>query len=153
MERFSESLSVALRKARGERSQAEFARFLGFEHQATYQRYEQGRIPDADILYQMANRLGVTMEELLAGGKDLQLREGENIREECEVWKRRAQDAEQQLANLRGGLRSLLELTNPNPLPEPTAKNIGPDEAAARLGEAAVREVENPGIIYGRKKK
>ena len=69
MESFSKSFSESLKRLRGDRSQAEFARFLGIEHQATYQRYEAGRIPDGDVLYQMATRLGITMEDLLLGKK------------------------------------------------------------------------------------
>src|SRR6202044_3268177 len=55
------------KKARGDRSQAEFARFLGILSQATYQRYERGRVPDGMVLHQIATRLGVKMESLLSG--------------------------------------------------------------------------------------
>jgi transcriptional regulator with XRE-family HTH domain len=54
-----------LKTARGERSQAEFARFLGIKHQQTYQRYEAGQIPSGDVLHGIAIKLGVTMNELL----------------------------------------------------------------------------------------
>lgn len=96
METSSKLLSESLKKARGDRSQAEFARFLGIEHQATYQRYESGeRMPDADVLHQMAMRIGVTMEHLMTGSysKGSVLREsgiefsgGNYIREKCHLY-------------------------------------------------------------------
>lgn len=67
MENISQKFSEGLKRARGDRSQAEFARFLGIEHQATYQRYEAGRVPDGEVLHQIATRIGVTMEHLLTG--------------------------------------------------------------------------------------
>jgi len=39
----------------------------------------------------------------------IELREGEDLRGEVDVWKRRAKNAEKELADLRDGLRSLLE--------------------------------------------
>jgi len=72
MESFSKNFSEALRRARGDRSQAEFARVLGLDHQATYARYEKdGRIPSGEVLYQMASRIGISMEELLLGYKPI----------------------------------------------------------------------------------
>jgi transcriptional regulator with XRE-family HTH domain len=70
--------SEALKRLRGEVSQAEFARRLGIEHQATYQRYEAGRIPKAPELHRMATRIGVTVEDLLEGkveGKEVDVPE------------------------------------------------------------------------------
>lgn len=64
---FSELFSATLLKRRGKQSQADFARFLGIDHQETYSRYESGRIPKGEILYQLANKLGISMEELLTG--------------------------------------------------------------------------------------
>jgi transcriptional regulator with XRE-family HTH domain len=55
-----------LRAMRGGLSQAEFARFLGIPNQATYHRYESGRVPKAHILKQVASRLGITVDELLS---------------------------------------------------------------------------------------
>jgi transcriptional regulator with XRE-family HTH domain len=55
-----------LRTIRGDLGQAEFAKFLGIANQATYQRYESGRVPKVDILVQIAKRLGITLDELLA---------------------------------------------------------------------------------------
>jgi transcriptional regulator with XRE-family HTH domain len=60
----------ALKRARGSRSQAEFARLLGIPSQQTYQRYERGLIPAGDILHRIATRLGVTIDGLLRGGKE-----------------------------------------------------------------------------------
>ena len=60
--------SESLKKARGERSQADFTRFLGIKNQQTYQRYEDGkRLPNAAMIHQIANKLGVTVESLLTG--------------------------------------------------------------------------------------
>ena len=61
------NFSKALLKARGDRNQAEFARFLGLNSQQAYQRYEAGRIPKGDVLYRIACLLGTTMEALLLG--------------------------------------------------------------------------------------
>lgn len=55
-----------LKKLRGDRSKAEFARFLGVSA-PVYQRYEEGRIPRADTLSVIAERLGVTVRWLLNG--------------------------------------------------------------------------------------
>ena len=55
-----------LKAARGARSQAEFARLLGIKHQQTYQNYERGRIPKADVLQQIASRMSMTVEDLLS---------------------------------------------------------------------------------------
>ncbi len=46
-------------------SQAEFAKFIGVPNQATYQRYEAGRIPRPPVLHQIAIRLGIEVDELL----------------------------------------------------------------------------------------
>lgn len=62
---FSKILSANLRGARGNRSQAEFARILGIKHQQTYHNYEAGQPPKGDVLLQIARRLGTTCEKLL----------------------------------------------------------------------------------------
>ena len=59
--------SEGLKKARGTRSQADFARFLGIPSQQTYQRYEGGLIPAGDVIHRIASRIGIPMEELLTG--------------------------------------------------------------------------------------
>ena len=56
--------SGRLKKLRGDRSKAEFARFLGFLA-PVYQRYECGRIPSANNLSVIASRCSVTVEWLL----------------------------------------------------------------------------------------
>jgi transcriptional regulator with XRE-family HTH domain len=55
-----------LREAREKlgRSKAEMARFLGFSPQR-YQRYEDGRIPDAGTIMAISEHLGVTADWLL----------------------------------------------------------------------------------------
>ncbi len=63
--------SQSLRTARGARSQAEFARFLGIKHQQTYQAYEAGRVPDGETLYQIASKLDVSIQELVTGQRSL----------------------------------------------------------------------------------
>lgn len=63
------AFAAALIKARGNRSQAEFARLLEIPNQQTYQRYEKGLVPSGIILHQIATRLGVTVDQLLTGGK------------------------------------------------------------------------------------
>jgi transcriptional regulator with XRE-family HTH domain len=60
----AEIFSERLKTCRGKRSKADFSRFLGVSAQ-NYQRYESGRIPDADILLQIANRSGVPVGWLL----------------------------------------------------------------------------------------
>lgn len=49
---------------RGSRKKSDFARFLGTTPQ-NYQRYESGRIPDADILLEIASRCNVKVDWLL----------------------------------------------------------------------------------------
>jgi len=67
------NISKRLIEARGDRTQAEFARFLGIKNQVTLQRYETGeRTPNGIILYQIASRLGISMEELLLGSETAQ---------------------------------------------------------------------------------
>jgi len=68
-----------LKALRGKRSQAEFSRFLGIPNQVTYHRYENGRVPRAAVLQQIASRIGITVDELLTPissdrVKDIQLR-------------------------------------------------------------------------------
>ncbi|MBI4024829.1 MAG: helix-turn-helix transcriptional regulator [Verrucomicrobia bacterium] len=71
MENSSKKFGEMMRAYRGSRSQVEFARYLGIKNQATYFRYESGRIPKADILQAIANRIGITVDRLL--GRDLPL--------------------------------------------------------------------------------
>lgn len=66
-EKLEQQFSERLRKLRGKFSQAEFCRFLGLSSQATYARYEAGRIPSGEVLLQMASRIGITVDELLTG--------------------------------------------------------------------------------------
>lgn len=54
-----------LRLCRGELSQAEFARILGLPNQATYHRYEAGRIPKLETLCGLARRLGISLDQIL----------------------------------------------------------------------------------------
>jgi transcriptional regulator with XRE-family HTH domain len=46
-------------------SQAAFGRALGIQSQPTYLRYERGRVPNRDVLNQIASALGVTVDSLL----------------------------------------------------------------------------------------
>ncbi len=88
----SKSFSDALSKARGDRSQAEFARMLGIANQQTYQRYEAGLVPGGIVLYHIATRLGVTVDQLLTGGK---VHEGAKAlaSEKAVLWASELQDA------------------------------------------------------------
>jgi transcriptional regulator with XRE-family HTH domain len=63
----SANFSTALATARGNRTQAEFARYLGIPSQQTYQRYENGLIPSGKVLHQISRKLGVTVDSLLVG--------------------------------------------------------------------------------------
>ena len=54
---------------RGNRSQAEFAQFLGLSSQQTYRNYEAGRIPKPETLQQIAVKLHLDPTDLLS--KDL----------------------------------------------------------------------------------
>ena len=62
----AKNFAESLRSARGNRSQAEFARYLGIKHQQTYQAYESGRVPDGETLHQISLKLGVTIDALLS---------------------------------------------------------------------------------------
>jgi transcriptional regulator with XRE-family HTH domain len=66
------NFSAFLRRARGYRSQAEMARLLGLKNQQTYQRYEEGRVPKGQVLHQLANKLGVTVDQMLQNPPDAQ---------------------------------------------------------------------------------
>lgn len=63
---FVHVFSGNLRMLRAGRTQRVFAQLLGFENQATYHRYESGRVPRPNVLARIAYRLGVQVEELLA---------------------------------------------------------------------------------------
>ena len=65
---FLQNFSAALRRARGDRSQAEMARLLGIPNQQTYQRYEKGiNEPLASAAHAICSRLGVDFTRLLTG--------------------------------------------------------------------------------------
>ncbi|MCX6996509.1 MAG: helix-turn-helix transcriptional regulator [Kiritimatiellaeota bacterium] len=66
--------SSRLKALRNGQKKADFAKFLGFSPQ-TYQRYEDGRIPDADILLSIAEKKGVTVDWLLGREAGQVLRE------------------------------------------------------------------------------
>ncbi len=61
----SETFAERLKSLRGKLSQTAFARLLGIENPPTYQRYEKGRIPDAEILCRIASQFGVSVDWLL----------------------------------------------------------------------------------------
>lgn len=63
---FVHSFSQNLKMLRGGATQRVFAQLLGFENQATYHRYESGRVPRPNVLARIAYRLGLSVEELLA---------------------------------------------------------------------------------------
>lgn len=90
----SKSFAEALVKARGERSQAEFARALGIANQQTYQRYENGLVPSGLVLYNIATRLGVSVDALLTGGK-LPAGAAAVAHENCVLWATEMLDATQ----------------------------------------------------------
>jgi transcriptional regulator with XRE-family HTH domain len=62
----SNLFSDRLRALRGDRKKAEFARLLGVSP-PDYQRYENGRMPRADVLSAMSVRLDMTVDQLLSG--------------------------------------------------------------------------------------
>jgi transcriptional regulator with XRE-family HTH domain len=62
----SNLFSDRLRALRGDRKKAEFARLLGVSP-PDYQRYENGRMPRADVLSAMSARLDMTVDQLLSG--------------------------------------------------------------------------------------
>lgn len=62
----SNLFSERLKRLRGSRSKSEFARLLGLTAQV-YQRYEDGRVPRADTLSVIAERLNVSVKWLLSG--------------------------------------------------------------------------------------
>lgn len=67
----AEIFSERLRELRGNRSQADFAQFLGIGQQRTYANYEKGRIPGGAILEQICNRLGVSADYLLGSQNEI----------------------------------------------------------------------------------
>ncbi len=62
----SNLFSDRLKALRGDRKKAEFSRFLGVSA-PDYQRYENGRMPRADVLSAISARLNMTVDELLSG--------------------------------------------------------------------------------------
>jgi transcriptional regulator with XRE-family HTH domain len=62
----SNLFSDRLKALRGDRKKAEFARIIGVSA-PDYQRYENGRMPRADVLSDISVRLGMTVDELLSG--------------------------------------------------------------------------------------
>lgn len=62
----SDLFSERLKSLRGSKSKSEFARLLGLTAQV-YQRYEDGRVPRADTLSVIAERLNVSVRWLLSG--------------------------------------------------------------------------------------
>jgi transcriptional regulator with XRE-family HTH domain len=59
--------SSNLRKARGESTQSDFAKWLGINSQQTYRNYEGGRIPSAPKLGIISKQIGVSVDDLLYG--------------------------------------------------------------------------------------
>ena len=59
-----------LKALRGSQSKSEFARLIGVSP-PVYQRYEEGRVPRANILSVIAERCGVSIESLLGDSPDL----------------------------------------------------------------------------------
>jgi transcriptional regulator with XRE-family HTH domain len=62
----SNLFSDRLKALRGCRKKAEFARLLGVSA-PDYQRYENGRMPRADVLSVISKRLNMTVDQLLSG--------------------------------------------------------------------------------------
>ncbi len=62
---FSHGFSDRLRELRNGRPKTVFARFLGINNPSTYQNYEAGRIPETRIVYDIAQKCGVTVDWLL----------------------------------------------------------------------------------------
>jgi transcriptional regulator with XRE-family HTH domain len=63
----NEKFGRALRLLRGEQSQAEFVRRLGFLTQSAYAKYEMGRVPKVPILEKLSRCLGISADNLLQG--------------------------------------------------------------------------------------
>ena len=61
----SNIFSRNLKRLRGNRTQAEFAKHLGFQTQAGYSRYENGIVPGQRVLTRIANKLGMDPRDLL----------------------------------------------------------------------------------------
>jgi transcriptional regulator with XRE-family HTH domain len=64
----SKIFSERLQELRGTRKKAEFARFLGIPKPQTYQNYEAGRVPETEMLINIADKCGCTVDWLL--GRD-----------------------------------------------------------------------------------
>jgi Predicted transcriptional regulators len=102
----SNDFSGRLRSLRGERSKAEFARFLGVSA-PVYQRYEDGRIPRADALQTIAERLSVSVEWLVSGNSPPIGNSQTDI-----DWRSRAIEAERKLESIKAVVRSLTDCVN-----------------------------------------
>ncbi len=63
------AVSDRLKQVRGKKTKAAFARILGITS-PTYCRYEDGRMPPAEVLQKIADYGGVTVKWLLSGKED-----------------------------------------------------------------------------------
>jgi transcriptional regulator with XRE-family HTH domain len=85
MEIISDAFSTRLKACRGEKNKAVFAKFLNLTA-PTYQRYEGGRIPKTDILWQIARKCNVSVAYLLGQSDDPSPNEREVGVQTEEVW-------------------------------------------------------------------
>ena len=92
-------------------TQVEFADHLGIVQQS-YSRYEKGKIPDGEVLLQIALKLGMSLDELMgqsAGGSGHMTMHDAPVACDLDVWRTRAKTAERELHELKTKLRELIK--------------------------------------------
>jgi transcriptional regulator with XRE-family HTH domain len=74
----AKNFGACLRRLRGSRTQKEFAAHLQLSSRQALNRYEHGSVPESKILYQIAKRLSVPVDDLLSNrASSFQPRSGE----------------------------------------------------------------------------
>ena len=111
MSETQKKFAAILKGARGTMSQVEFADHLGIVQQS-YSRYEKGKVPDGEVLLQIALKLGLSTDELLgrsaAGTGHMELNDAPSA-SDLDLWRTRAKAAERELHELKTKLRELIK--------------------------------------------
>ncbi len=76
MKDFSEIFSRRLKTLRGQRTKSAFARFLGIQSPSTYHYYENGRVPHSQLVKNIADKCGVTVDWLLGRTENRFIQDG-----------------------------------------------------------------------------
>lgn len=129
------------RKSQG-LTQRQLGEKLGLSHQYVSQHERELGKPSEEFLQKTAELMGVTYKELMS--EDAQALRETGPESDVEIWRRRAQAAEKKLADLRSGLRHLIQVSSDTPLPEDLVSSGPPSDAGLLLRRAAGGEPNEP---------